>query len=149
MDSGSKKKNVYAILNPSRWNHEIVKNGSLSELFLRKFPSFPIFFFSLLPDRPANKTRAKIDELVFFGVTEYFIRKDRADRSIGTRQWIDDGDSSPPRQENKQRLRSRGIKGIYRDEFSEKLFEKVHSYGSFRHLYCFSYLSIDTTSPND
>jgi len=93
---------------------EITRSWKMDRYQSYFFENFRLFrFFFFFADRPANKTRAKIDELVFFGVTEYFIRKDRADRSIGTRQWIDDGDSSPPHQENKQRLRSRGIKAVY------------------------------------
>jgi len=74
--------------------------------------SRPIFF-RYLPDRPANKIRARrANRLPLWSYGAYFISpKGSADRSIDIRQ------RRGPRRENKQRLHSRGIKdGIYRDE---------------------------------
>ena len=79
----------------------IVKNGSLSDLAYF-FTNFSLNFCR----RSANKTRAKkINELTSYGATGYILFERIGNEP--TREIL------RLRQENKQRLRSRGIKAVY------------------------------------
>ena len=123
-----------------RWNHRFVKNKSLSDQVFLLANFRVIFFFLLLSDRLANKTCTKIDEQIFLrSHGMYFIRKDRMNRSIETRQWIDDEDFSP-RKISRDYVLSR-IKVVYIEMSFRSNYLKRRTFTS---CFCFfsSYLSI-------